>query len=80
MAPLKAPELFSCLFYVAASRLNSPRFSFVLIRFGKCECQEEHPQIRLPEGCNRRTSERKRTPQRRCFIFGWPVDEIEVDT
>ena len=24
---LKAPELFSCLFYVAASRLNSPRFS-----------------------------------------------------
>jgi hypothetical protein len=28
----RVPELFSWLFYVAASRLNSPRFSSVLIR------------------------------------------------
>jgi hypothetical protein len=28
----QAPELFSWLFYVAASRLNSPRFSSLLIR------------------------------------------------
>src|SRR6185369_5008030 len=35
----KAPELFSCLFYVAASRLNSPRFSSLLIRFTAHHCQ-----------------------------------------
>ena len=29
---LQAPELFSWLFYVAASRLNSPRLSLPLIR------------------------------------------------
>jgi hypothetical protein len=33
------PELFSWLFYVAASRLNSPRFSSVLIRRGSSACQ-----------------------------------------
>src|SRR6185503_20394674 len=32
-------ELFSCLFCVAASRLNSPRFSLSLIRFGERTCQ-----------------------------------------
>jgi len=32
-------ELFSRLFYVAASRLNSPRFPFVLIRLPLYECQ-----------------------------------------
>ena len=33
------PELFSGLFYVAASRLNSPRFPVVLIRRDKRDCQ-----------------------------------------
>jgi len=33
------PELFSGLFYVAASRLNSPRFPVVLIRRRKRDCQ-----------------------------------------
>jgi hypothetical protein len=33
------PELFSGFFYVAASRLNSPRFPFVLIRSRKQNCQ-----------------------------------------
>jgi hypothetical protein len=37
------PELFSWLFYVAASRLNSPRFSAVLIRCLKSHCQETTP-------------------------------------
>jgi len=32
-------ELFSRLFYLAASRLNSPRFPFVLIRPLPRECQ-----------------------------------------
>src|ERR1041385_8803230 len=32
-------ELFSCLFYVAASRLNSPRLSLPLIRRGALWCQ-----------------------------------------
>jgi hypothetical protein len=33
------PELFSWLFYVAASRLNSPRLSSLLIRPGRGACQ-----------------------------------------
>src|SRR6185295_20132396 len=33
------PELFSWLFYVAASRLNSPRLSSVLIRCAQNDCQ-----------------------------------------
>jgi hypothetical protein len=33
------PELFSWLFYVAASRLNSPRVSSVLIRPAAHDCQ-----------------------------------------
>src|SRR5690242_15812195 len=33
------PELFSRLFCVAASRLNSPRFTKTLIRRGRRECQ-----------------------------------------
>src|SRR5262249_24992484 len=33
------PELFSWLFYVAASRLNSPRFSWLLIRRRDYDCQ-----------------------------------------
>jgi hypothetical protein len=32
-------ELFSCLFYVAASRLNSPRLVHALIRRGVRVCQ-----------------------------------------
>jgi hypothetical protein len=36
---LQAPELFSWLFYVAASRLNSPRFSSLLIRRAGGGCQ-----------------------------------------
>jgi hypothetical protein len=39
--PSDFPELFSRLFYVAASRLNSPRFPVVLIRRSKCDCQAE---------------------------------------
>jgi len=35
----RAPELFSWLFYVAASRLNSPRLSSVLIRCVRSVCQ-----------------------------------------
>jgi hypothetical protein len=32
IGPFGLPELFSGFFYVAASRLNSPRFPLVLIR------------------------------------------------
>jgi hypothetical protein len=35
----KQPELFSWLFYVAASRLNSPRLSSQLIRRERGACQ-----------------------------------------
>src|ERR1043166_4037685 len=40
-----SPELFSRLFYVAASRLNSPRFSFLLIRRSKRGCQALLPRF-----------------------------------
>src|SRR6266478_9080194 len=40
-------ELFSRLFYVAASRLNSPRFPFVLIRPHPRECQADNLQVLL---------------------------------
>src|SRR5207253_2318527 len=36
-------ELFSCLFCVAASRLNSPRFPLMLIRRGARDCQPTQP-------------------------------------
>ena len=36
---LASPELFSWLFYVAASRLNSPRFSSLVIRLTNSDCQ-----------------------------------------
>ena len=36
---LDQPELFSWLFYVAASRLNSPRLSSLLIRPARSACQ-----------------------------------------
>jgi len=36
---LALPELFSWLFYVAASRLNSPRFSSLVIRLTNSHCQ-----------------------------------------
>src|SRR5205814_6368971 len=36
---LNSPMLFSRLFYVAASRLNSPRFSMAFIRLGEQACQ-----------------------------------------
>ena len=35
----RRPELFSWLFSVAASRLNSPRLSFVLILLVQNDCQ-----------------------------------------
>ena len=41
---LIAPELFSWLFYVAASRLNSPRVSSLLIRSDDRDCQVEDSQ------------------------------------
>jgi len=37
------PELFSWLFYVAASRLNSPRLSSLLIRPPADTCQAADP-------------------------------------
>ena len=39
VCPCGLAELFSRLFYVAASRLNSPRFPMVLIRRSDQTCQ-----------------------------------------
>jgi hypothetical protein len=42
------PELFSWLFYVAASRLNSPRLSPPLIRLARRHCQARGFHRRRP--------------------------------
>jgi hypothetical protein len=42
---LGLPELFSRLFCVAASRLNSPRFPVVLIRRASLRCQAGLPSV-----------------------------------